>query len=209
MVKALTEGRIEVIPNGVEEDRCDVNSNAKANNQVLYLGKISKSKNINLLIKAMNYVTKEMKSAKLILAGPDEGLIHDILNYAERHGINTQYMGEVSEELKHKLYLESTIYALPSLYEPFGITLLEAGIHGTPSTITGNGGQAEAAPPNLASLWAEPKPEKYGEAITTLLTDEELRKKLKTQAKEWAQKHLWNKVLPRYEELYNKLISNE
>jgi glycosyltransferase involved in cell wall biosynthesis len=202
----LDEGKIDVIPNGVEEDRCNVNSSAKAENQVLYLGRISRSKNISLLIKAMKYVTKEARDAKLTLAGPDEGLIHDILIYTRRHGISAQYLGEVSEELKHKLYLESTVYALPSLYEPFGITLLEAGIHGTPSIITGNGGQAEAAPPNLASLWAEPKPEKYGEAITTLLTDEELRKKLSTQAREWAQKHVWNKILPKYEKLYSELL---
>jgi glycosyltransferase involved in cell wall biosynthesis len=52
----------------------------------------------------------------------------------------------------------------------------EAGIHGTPSVITGNGGQVEVAPPGLVSLWAEPRPEKYGEAILTLLTDKSLRK---------------------------------
>jgi len=202
----IDEDKVEVIPNGIEEDKCNVSSDARVENQVLYLGRISKSKNIPLLLKAMKHVTKELRKTKLILAGPDEGLIHDLLNYARRHDINTQYLGEVSEELKHKLYLESTVYALPSLYEPFGITLLEAGIHGTPSIITGNGGQAEAAPPNLASLWAEPKPEKYGEAITTLLTDEELRKKLSTQAREWAQKHVWNKILPKYEELYSELL---
>jgi glycosyltransferase involved in cell wall biosynthesis len=202
----LDEGKIEVIPNGVEEDRCSVNSSAKDENRVLYLGRISKSKNITLLLKAMKYVTREVRDAKLTLAGPDEGLVHGMLNYAERHGISVQYLGEVSEDLKHRLYLESAVYALPSLYEPFGITLLEAGIHGTPSVITGNGGQVEAAPPNLASLWAEPKPEKYGEAITTLLTDEELRKRLGAQAREWAQKHVWSKILPKYEKLYSELL---
>lgn len=202
----LDESKIEAIPNGVEEDKCNVNNDARAENQVLYLGRISKQKNITLLLKAMKHVTKEVSDTKLILAGPDEGLLHDILNYAKRHGIDTQYLGEVNNELKHGLYLESTVYALPSLYEPFGITLLEAGIHGTPSAITGNGGQAEAAPPNLASLWAEPKPEKYGKAITTLLTDEELRKKLGLQAREWAQRHVWNRTLPRYEELYGEML---
>ncbi|AEA11527.1 glycosyl transferase, family 1 [Thermoproteus uzoniensis 768-20] len=203
----LDEGKIEVIPNGVEEDKCDINSDAKAEHQVLYLGRISKSKNITLLIRAMNYIIREVRSARLILAGPDEGLIPDILNYAERHGIDTRYMGKVDEEMKHKLYMENTVYTLPSLYEPFGITLLEAGIHGTPSVITGNGGQAEAAPPNVASLWAEPKPEKYGKAIATLLANDDLRRKLGAQAREWAQRYVWNKILTRYEELYIQIAT--
>ncbi len=84
----------------------------------------------------------------------------------------------VNEEQKHELYLRSRVYALPSTYEPFGITLLEAGIHATPSTITGNGGQLHAAPPEKASLWTEPKPEKYAKTITQLLTDDELWKRL-------------------------------
>jgi glycosyltransferase involved in cell wall biosynthesis len=202
----ISNDRIENIPNGVKEDMCDVGNAGKADGQVLYLGRISKSKNLNLLFRAMKYVAKEVKSVKLVLAGPNEGLVNGLLDYASRHSIDVQYLGEVNEKLKHKLYLESTVYVLPSLYEPFGITLLEAGVHGIPSVITGNGGQVEAAPPGLASLWAEPKPDKYGEAITTLLTNENLRKRLGSQAREWAQQHVWDRILPRYEELYRRLM---
>jgi glycosyltransferase involved in cell wall biosynthesis len=201
----VNEDKIVIIPNGVDDNRCIISDDFRVDNQVLYLGRISKLKNVTLLLKAMKYVVKEVNDAKLLLAGPDEGLINDLLNYAKKHGISTRYLGEV-REMKHKLYLESTIYALPTLYEAFGITLLEAGIHGTPSVITGNGGQVEVAPPNLASLWAEPKTEKYGEAIITLLTNDGLRKRLGTQAREWAQRHVWGKILPRYEELYGKML---
>ena len=108
--------------------------------------------------------------------------------------------------MKHKLYLESSVYTLPSLYEPHGITLLEASIHGTPSIITGQGGQVETAPPGIASMWSEPRPEKYGDAIIEILTNEKLRKMLSLKAKEWAQRHLWNTILPRYLDLYKRLV---
>jgi glycosyltransferase involved in cell wall biosynthesis len=113
-------------------------------------------------------------------------------------------VGQVSEGEKHRLYMTSAVYALPSIYEPFGITLLEAGIHGTPSAITGEGGQLYAAPPNRASLWAKPNPKDYANTITTLLTDKGLWKKLSQGAREWAQQHTWNKILPKYEKLYNE-----
>jgi len=48
-------------------------------------------------------------------------------------------VGQVSEGEKHRLYMTSAVYALPSIYKPFRITLLEAGMHGTPSAITGEG----------------------------------------------------------------------
>jgi glycosyltransferase involved in cell wall biosynthesis len=196
-----------IIPNGVKEDKCIINENAKRDYEVLYLGRISRSKNLNLLLKAVTYVAENVKEAELILAGPDEGLAKSIVNYARKRNVRVRYLGQVSEEEKHRLYMEGTVYALPSLYEPFGITLLEAGIHGTPAVITGEGGQLYTAPPNKTSLWAKPNPKDYAEAITTLLTDKKLREKLSQGAREWAQQFTWNKILPKYEELYRELAN--
>jgi glycosyltransferase involved in cell wall biosynthesis len=199
--------KVITISNGIEEDKCVVNESAKRYYEVLYLGRISRSKNLNLLVKAMTYVAENVKEAELILAGPDEGLAKSIVNYARMRNVRVRYLGQVSEEEKHKLYMESTIYALPSLYEPFGITLLEAGMHGAPAVITGEGGQLYVAPPNKTSLWAKPNPRDYAEAIATLLTDKKLREKLSQGAREWAQQFAWNKILPKYEELYNELAN--
>jgi len=200
-------GKVITIPNGIKEDKCIINENAKRNYKVLYLGRISRPKNLNLLIKAMTYVAKNVKEAELILAGPDEGLAKSIVNYARKRNVRIRYLGQVSEEEKHRLYMESTVYALPSLYEPFGITLLEAGIHGIPAVITGEGGQLYAAPPNKTSLWVKPNPRDYAEAIIALLTDKNLREKLSQGAREWAQQFTWNKILPKYEELYSELAN--
>jgi glycosyltransferase involved in cell wall biosynthesis len=153
----------------------------------------------------MKYATKSINNMELIMAGPDERLAQKYVRYAKRSNMKIRYIGQVSEMEKHRLYLESMVYALPSFYEGFGLTLLEAGIHGTPSVITGEGGQLYAAPPNRASLWAKPNPKDYANTITTLLTDKELWKKLSQGAREWAQQHTWNKILPKYEKLYNEL----
>jgi glycosyltransferase involved in cell wall biosynthesis len=196
-----------VIPNGVEEDKKCSNDIARDDKQILYLGRISKSKNLSLLVKAMVHVVKDVKDVKLVLAGPDEGLARRFIEYAKKEGIQVRYMGYVGEDEKHRLYIESFLYTLPSLYEPFGITLLEASLHGIPSVITGEGGQLYVAPPNRASMWARPNPRDYAEAITVLLTDKKLWKVLSQRAREWAQQFTWNKILPKYEELYKELAN--
>jgi len=202
--------RVMVIPNGVEEDNCPVNGGriVRSDYKVLYLGRISRSKNLDLLARAMVYVVKEVRDVELIMAGPDEGIVKGLLEYVMSRGVRIMYLGEVDESEKHRLYMESTIYTLPSLYEPYGITLLEAGLHGTPSVITGEGGQLYVAPPGIASLWAKPHPRDYAKAIVMLLTDKNLREKLGRQAREWAQRHTWGKILPRYEKLYEELVDS-
>ena len=201
-VKALgLSDNVVIIPNGIYEDKCSYSNAGRKDNIVLYLGRISKSKNIDLLIKAIKYVN----NIELIVVGPDEGLVRKYVRYAKRSNMKIRYIGQVSEIEKHRLYLESMVYTLPSLYEGFGLTLLEAGIHGTPSVITGEGGQVYAAPPNKASLWAGSNPRSYAEAIGVLLTDKGLWVKLGQGAREWAQMHVWGRILPRYDELYSEL----
>ena len=207
-VRALgLAGNLVVIPNGVDEDRCP-NNNADRGHTVLYLGRVSTSKNLDLLVKAITRVAKEVRGADLIMAGPDEGIAQRLIKYARERGVNAKYLGQVGEEEKHRLYMTSAVYALPSIYEPFGITLLEAGIHGTPSAITGEGGQIYAAPPDKTSLRARPNPKDYADAIIILLTDIGLWKKLSQGAKEWAQQHIWSRILPKYEKLYNELTKS-
>ena len=204
----LKKDKVIIIPNGVSEDSCrkdDVTNRDEG--VVLYLGRLSKAKNVDLLVKAMVFVSKAVSKASLVLAGPDEGIVKSLIEFARKKNIRLQYLGLVSEAVKHELYLKSYVYAFPSLYEPFGITLLEAAQHGLPSVITGFGGQLYSAPPNIASVWAKPNPLDYAQGIIELLTNESLWRKISENAMKWSQNFLWNRILPKYEKLYNDLIA--
>jgi len=204
----LKKDKVIIIPNGVSEDSCrkdDVTNRDEG--VVLYLGRLSKAKNVDLLVKAMVFVSKAVSKASLVLAGPDEGIVKSLIEFARKKNIRLQYLGLVSEAVKHELYLKSYVYAFPSLYEPFGITLLEAAQHGLPSVITGFGGQLYSAPPNIASVWAKPNPLDYAQGIIELLTNESLWRKISENAMKWSQNFLWSRILPKYEKLYNDLIA--
>ncbi|OYT57518.1 MAG: glycosyl transferase family 1 [Desulfurococcales archaeon ex4484_217_2] len=209
LVKKLDvdEEKVTVVPNGIDDKLVSSVHNIKIleANTVLYLGRISKEKNLNLLIQSMVYVKKEIPDVKLMLAGPDEGLIAELRRYALKHHIDLKYFGPVTEENKYELYSLGSIYANPSLYEGFGLTLLEAQAFGKPCVITGDGGQLYAAPPRKTSLYAKPNPKDFAKAIVTLLTDKTIYKKLSVNARVWASRHLWSKILPLYEKIYGKL----
>ena len=201
LVKQLgaREDKVAIVPNGIDDEFViSAQDKVGADPMVLYLGRISRSKNVGLLIKAMRYVNKEISNVKLVLAGPDEGFVANLRKFE----VSFKYLGVVSETEKCRLLSECTVFAHPASYEPFGITLLEAQAFGKPCVITGNGGQRYVAPPET-SLYAKPNPEDFGRAILSLLNDKELYRKLSLKAKEWASKHSWSKILPIYDEIYS------
>lgn len=93
-------------------------------NVVLYLGKIDKIKQVPLLLRAWKNV--EHDNWKLILAG--DGSDYDYcVNYAKNINLTDyEFVGYVTDEEKWMLYSKAKLFAFPSLYEGFGIVLLEA-----------------------------------------------------------------------------------
>jgi glycosyltransferase involved in cell wall biosynthesis len=200
--------KITIIPNGINDEISNINIDVEERKDpmVLYVGRVSRSKNVDLLVKAMRILAKKMV-AKLVLAGPDEDLVAKLERYSMKYGIDFHYMGQVSELKKYELYSECTLFAHPAIYEPFGITLLEAQAFGKPCVITGIGGQLYVAPSGMTSLYAVPNPKDFGEKIATLLMNERLYKELSGNAKKWALQHLWLKILPKYDKLYDQLCA--
>ncbi|MEM2196925.1 MAG: glycosyltransferase family 4 protein, partial [Sulfolobales archaeon] len=203
------EEKVIIIPNGIDDRLVNSAQNMMRTEPiVLYVGRISRSKNVDLLVKAMRYVKREVTNARLVMAGPDEGLVLKLKRYAQRHDMSLQYLGTVSSESeKNKLYSECSVFAHPTLYEAFGITLLEAQAFGKPCVITGEGGQLYAAPPGRTSLHARSNPKDFGRAISLLLKSKRLYERLSANAIEWASRHLWSKILPKYDEMYSKLCA--
>lgn len=203
----LLSDKVMVIPNGINPPRNQyhVSENDRWN-KILYLGRISREKNLPLLVKSMRYIIKTIRDAELVLVGPDEGLMKWIYGYAKSRGLTRviRYLGPIYGDEKYRIYAGSAIFALPSLYEAFGITLLEAGIVGTPSVITGEGGQLYVAPPGKASILTEPDSEEYAKAIVMILSDKKVWKKLGEGAKKNAERYVWERILPMYKKLYDE-----
>ncbi len=107
-----------------------------------------------------------------------------------------RYLGHVDEPTLAALYESASVLAFPSLYEGFGLPLLEAMSRGLPAVVGSAG-----ALPELARGAAIPvKADQVNEialALEQLLADESLREKLGSEGKRVAQDYTWNHAAAR------------
>lgn len=199
--------KIVIIPNGIDETFEEIDEyNTNGGRNVLYMGAISSLKNMDLLKKSMSYVFSRMPDSRLLLAGEDQGALRRLLT--GEIGSRTEYFGVVRDPIRLQVYGKSRVFVHPTIYEAYGISLIEAQRFGKPCVITGKGGQTYAAPPDQTSLLAKETPEDFGAKIISLLLDEDLYSRLSANATRWGIQHLWKNVLPRYDQLYESVLTN-
>lgn len=102
---------------------------------VLSVGVQEPRKNLATLLEAFRRLPEAMRRDHLLaLAGPDGWLLEDLRSAgaARALGDQTRWLGRVPEEDLPPLYSAATAFAYPSLYEGFGLPLLEAMACGAP-----------------------------------------------------------------------------
>ena len=111
---------------------------------VLYVGRVCRRKGLSLLLNAFRFLHPRWS---LTIAGP---ILHDFSSLIEANGLNkgawprVTFTGELSPQAIARLYWRSECLVLPSQFEPFGRTLVEAaGWCCTPIAIKGSGGPDE------------------------------------------------------------------
>ena len=95
---------------------------------ILSVYTIEPRKNINSLIRAFILLKNEgkLKDIKLVLVGNSGWKNQDVLRLIEKHKEDIIYTGYISDERLVKLYNGAEVFVFPSIYEGFGISVLEA-----------------------------------------------------------------------------------
>lgn len=103
-------------------------NDGKRKNQIIYIGALIKSKNVNEVIEALS-LTKE--PLKLLICG--EGYEkHNLALLAQRRCLNYEFKGVITDTEKWKLISESKFMVFPSSFEGFGMPPMEALACGIP-----------------------------------------------------------------------------
>jgi glycosyltransferase involved in cell wall biosynthesis len=95
---------------------------------LLYVGNVKPNKNLPLLLTALATVQARLPH-RLLIAGKTEGFgTNDdaVLQQAKFLGDRVRFTGEVTDAALQSLYAGASALVLPSLYEGFGLPLLEA-----------------------------------------------------------------------------------
>jgi len=146
------QDRVTVIPNGVdasvyekEFDRAEFRKRFALPEEkiVLYVGRLVYEKGVQSLVSAIPKVLSRV-NAKFVVVGDGgmkEPLMRQVANMRLAQKIT--FTGFLDEESLRKLYQVADVCVVPSLYEPFGITALEAMAAKTPVVVSNTGGLSE------------------------------------------------------------------
>lgn len=146
-------GKIFVLPNGVETEKFDLNFDQwnfrrifahDHEKLVMSVGRMVPEKGFQTLADAALRVLQNYQDVKFVIAGKG-GMLDSLRARVYRLGISHRvlFMGYMSDEDLNKLFIVSDVAAFPSLYEPFGITAIEAMAAGTPVVVSDTGGFGE------------------------------------------------------------------
>lgn len=187
------EDKILMIPEAagkLEDHQSEV---ALASPYLLFVGTLEPRKNLKNLLQAFRKVVDEgMTDHSLIIAGGQgwrKESIEDVIKGLSLEE-SVQVLGYVEDKALHALYRNAYALVLPSLYEGFGLPLLEAMQYGTP-VISSN----VSAMPEIvgdAGILVDPQSvDELSGAIIELLSSERLRDKLSKRSVKQASKYSW------------------
>lgn len=204
----IKEEKITVVYNGTNLKEKDYDLTQKQENEIqakfkikdipyiFFLSTIEPRKNVPTLVKAFEYVRKKGINIKLILAGglgwKYEGVLELVQNSIYKEDIYLP--GYISKEEKEYLFKNAKCFVYPSLYEGFGLPVLEAMINkqlvitSDTSSLPEVGGKAAFYYEEVLNC------ENLGDKIIEVLnlSEEERNKKIE-QGLEQAKKFTWEK----------------
>jgi glycosyltransferase involved in cell wall biosynthesis len=167
---------------------------------VLFVGTIQPRKNLKRLIEAFalwkkGQRKKDLKDLKLIIAGKKGWLYEEILDTPARLNIDDQvkFVGHILDSDLPALYTGARAFLFPSLYEGFGLPVLEAFATKTPVLTSKVSSLPEVA--GNAGLLVDPKStEAIADGIDKLLTSEYHREEFIARSQDQLKKFSWKKT---------------
>lgn len=159
---------------------------------ILTVGTLEPRKNLQMLIEAFSSIARDIPGHNLVIVGRRGWLKQLNLPASMRERI--VFTGFVEKDELIRLYAGAELFVFPSLYEGFGMPLLEAMSCGAPvlaadtSSLPEVGGEAcEYADPN--------SPEDFARQIVHILGDEELRNQLSSKGQERVRLFNWDRTV--------------
>jgi glycosyltransferase involved in cell wall biosynthesis len=183
--------KIHVVPNAVGEEFTR-EGDAEQGDYVLAVGTLEPRKNLERLVEAVRRTGRELRVVGARgWGGVDVG------------GNGVRWLGEVSDSELARLYRGATCVAYPSLYEGFGIPVLEAMACGTP-VVTTRGSAMEEVADGAAVLVDAQSPEDIAAGIERAASE---RDELVARGTERARAFRWDAVADATVRVYEEAAS--
>jgi alpha-1,6-mannosyltransferase len=170
---------------------------------LLYAGRISPEKNIELLVGMLRLLTTDCDTDyRLVLAGDGPSAAR-VRRLARATSLDERVLlcGNLDRETLASFYASADVFVHPNAREPFGIGPLEAMASNVPVVVPAAGGVLEYASPHNAWL-AEPTAAAFADAVRAARLGDADRV---AAARETAHRFRWREVTRRYFDLYDEI----
>ena len=210
----VDDKKIEIVPNGIDLSEYDnlpergefrrkygMGDNEKI---ILYLGRIHKIKGIDLLVEAFADLIKEVDDVRLVIVGQDDCFLSTLKKQIEDLGIGNRilFTGPLYGMDKLEAYVDADVYVLPSIYEIWGLTALEACACGTPVIVTDMCGIADIIGGNVGYV-VEYDKNKLRNVIIKVLSDDESRRRFGKDGRKLVREAFgWLAIIKQIEKIY-------
>ena len=212
----VSDDRIEIVPLGINLDEFSslpdkgnfkskhgIDGNDKL---ILFLGRIHEIKGLDLLIKSFNRIPNE--NVKLAIVGGDYGFKEELEKLINEYDLNDKiiFPGVLTGKNKLEALVDCDIFVMPSRYESFTTSGLEAMACSKPLILTKNNHIQTWVKDNVG-LICEFDEKDLSKCMETLLNNDELCKKFGKSGRDLIEnKYDWNKVSKHIEDIYKNCI---
>jgi glycosyltransferase involved in cell wall biosynthesis len=212
--------KIKVIPNGIDlseyadlppkgcfKKKYGISEDKKI---ILYLGRINRIKGMDFLVEAYANLINNLKCkvARLVIVGPDDGYLPEIQALIKTLKIENDVLilRPLYGREKLEAYVDANMYVLPSRYETFPMSLLEAVACRTPVILTENCGVAKYFSGKIG-LISKPDSKHLCEALLKMLLCENKQDIFRENCKATVNEFNISKVVSKLQEVYEEIAN--
>lgn len=175
---------------------------------VLYVGNTMPHKNVERLVEAIAIVRRAHPDVALVLGGAPDKHRGSVERAVARHGLGeaVTFLGKVPEADLPGLLSSAAAFAFPSLYEGFGLPVLEAMACGAPVVTSNRSSLPEVV--GDAALMVEPTDvSAFASALGALLDDERYASDLGRRGIARARQFTWRRCAEAHLQVYREVLS--
>ena len=177
---------------------------------ILSLGRINRTKGLDILLEAFSKVASELPSPVVVIAGgctspKEDEFLRELKARTTKLGLEGRvvFTGRLTEDEKASALDGCAFFVLPSRYEPYGIVLLEAAAHGKALVATREGGPGSIVKEGVNGFLVPPgDADALSQAISVLASDSRRAVQMGERARELALQHTWESVAEMTEAAY-------
>lgn len=192
--KKIFNGKIDVIPNGVDINFFKPLIKKNKILKIISVGRLIPRKNFDLLIESVSEI-KDNFELQIVGDGPEKENLMKLIK-EKRLGRKVKLLGLKNKKEISKLYSNADVYCLSSSNEGMSNTVLEAMASGLPIITTNVAGSKELVKDNGFIVPINAK--KLKEKIEILLKNSGLRKLMGKKSRKYAKEMGWKKIADKF-----------